>query len=129
MAKRVMTEEHKAKMMAGRKAFLEAKANQPPDEEGDTEEVERKGMSHTVRSNKGNPITIENYTRGLAIKVMCTECLAHSTNPSECTSPMCPLFPFRKKSRAAYEPGTDDETSGLDEVLEEANTQEEVIEA
>ena len=54
--------------------------------------------SHTVRAMKGGTVKFENYTRGLAIKLMCTECLGWGDSPRDCTSPLCPLFPFRGKT-------------------------------
>jgi len=68
-------------------------------------------VTHTVRSAPikdghtytRNTVTISPYPRGLAIKVYCTECLGFEADPrSECTSPLCPLFPFRGKSLRAY---------------------------
>ncbi len=55
---------------------------------------------HTVRSKDGGTVTFKNYTKGNAIKIHCTECMGWETNPADCTSPMCPLFPFRKRTLA-----------------------------
>ena len=66
----------------------------------------KKPITHTVRINgdeRNTTLTIEKYTRNLAIKLMCTECLGYETNPKECTSPKCPLFPFRKMTYVAYD--------------------------
>jgi hypothetical protein len=57
-------------------------------------------MNHNVRTRDSETKTIENYTRGMAIKVMCTECLGWEEHPKDCTSPLCPLFPYRKKTMA-----------------------------
>lgn len=54
--------------------------------------------SHTIRHKDGGDITIENYNRPLAVRAFCTECLGFEGNSSkDCTSPMCPLYPFRGK--------------------------------
>ena len=55
---------------------------------------------HTVRHKDGGTITVEGYTRGKAVRLMCTECLGFETNPSECTSVLCPLYPFRRVTYA-----------------------------
>jgi len=84
----------------------------------------REVITHTARTNHPNgagKVTIEGYNRALAIKIHCTECMGHETDPRECTSPNCALFPFRKKTLAAYEKGT---TSG--DVVEETEEQEEI---
>ena len=53
-------------------------------------------LKHTIRCKDGGTKEIENYTRALAIKLQCSECLGYGeTNPSECTAPLCPLYPFR----------------------------------
>ena len=68
---------------------------------------------HTVRTNKPDGtgrVTLSPYTRGLAIKLHCTECLGHEGDPKkDCTSPNCALYPFRKKSLAAYEKHPEEE--------------------
>ena len=58
--------------------------------------------AHTVRTRDGGTRKIGTYTRGLAIKLHCTECLGFEGDPKECTCPKCPLFPFRGRSQAAY---------------------------
>ena len=36
---------------------------------------------------------------------MCTECMGWGEgNPKECTDTQCPLYPYRGKSQAAYNP-------------------------
>lgn len=60
-------------------------------------------MNHTVRTRDAKTKEIKNYTRGKAIKLFCTECLGWGeSNPRDCTAPLCPLFPFRKGTQAAY---------------------------
>ena len=63
-------------------------------------------LRHEIRVNgeKSQGIReISPYTRGLAIKIMCTECLGYEGDPQKhCTSPTCPLFPFRRLTRAGF---------------------------
>jgi hypothetical protein len=61
------------------------------------EKRKRPDIIHTVRTRDGGTITAR-MTKGLAIKMMCTECMGYEANPSECTSTFCPLFPYRKKT-------------------------------
>ena len=113
MAKRgPMTEEHKAKMAAARAVS------------GPRERKGRDAVTHTVKSNRNTDVVIPGYTRGLAIKLFCTACMGFETNPSSCASPNCALFPFRKKTRRAYESDPDKETF-LDEDLAEETEEEE----
>ncbi len=59
-------------------------------------------MNHTIRATDGTIIEVEDYSRGKAIKAMCGECMGWDCNPKkECTSPLCPLYPFRAGSRIA----------------------------
>ena len=67
-------------------------------------------MKHTIRQKdygvRGNRVVdVDNYTRGLAIKIFCSECLGHEDHPKDCTAPMCPLYPFRGKSLKAWQEG------------------------
>jgi hypothetical protein len=77
-----LSKEHKEKLAEGRQ---NAKS--------------RTSVTHTVRTEGEDDLTIENYTRGLAIKVFCTECMGWEENVKRCTSPKCPLFPFRRNTR------------------------------
>lgn len=43
-----------------------------------------------------------NLTRGIAIKIYCTECCGYEYNPKECDIKTCALWPFRGKSLAAF---------------------------
>lgn len=54
---------------------------------------------HVVRTADGRFIGIR-LTRKLAMAAMCTECLGFEENPTDCTSPYCPLFPYRAKTLA-----------------------------
>jgi len=53
---------------------------------------------HTIRSRDGKTVTVKNYYRTKAIKFMCMECVGWEDDPKDCTSPLCPLFPFRKRT-------------------------------
>jgi hypothetical protein len=60
---------------------------------------------HTVETEDGGTISLR-LTRGLAIRLFCTECLGWEGNPkSDCTSRRCPLYPFRGYTRAAQKGG------------------------
>jgi len=54
---------------------------------------------HTVRTPAGGVRTFKPYTRGFAIKAFCTECLGFDGDPADCTATLCPLFPFRGRTR------------------------------
>jgi hypothetical protein len=61
---------------------------------------------HTVRTRDG---LTKKYGRKQAIYLACTECLGWEHHPSECTSPLCPLYPFRGITMASQR-GTKKET-------------------
>ena len=71
-----------AKMQAGRKASIGSSKSSP---------------THTIRAKNGQLITLR-LTRKLAMSCFCTECLGWEDNPSDCTAPLCPLYPFRAKT-------------------------------
>ena len=55
---------------------------------------------HQIRSLSGDLVEVGDYTRGKAIKAFCTECMGFLGHPvGECTSPRCPLYPYRGKIR------------------------------
>jgi len=57
-----------------------------------------------IRSYKadGSLVSVK-MNRGKAIKAMCTECLGYEGNAkTDCTSPNCPLYPWRGKTLAAW---------------------------
>ncbi len=55
-------------------------------------------MNHTIRSKDGTTMTFADYPRNKAIKAMCYECMGWDGDPKvECTSPQCPLYPYRGK--------------------------------
>jgi hypothetical protein len=59
---------------------------------------------HTVRTKSGGTKAVSMYTKNKAIKVMCTECLGWGEGePKKCTSKLCPLYPYRGKTLAAYD--------------------------
>ena len=62
------------------------------------------GVLHTVRTRDGGEKAIK-MGRRLAIFLMCTECLGWEGQPKDCTSPLCPLFPFRGATRASQRRG------------------------
>ena len=70
-------------------------------------------MKHTVRQKDHGVggvykvVDIENYTRGKAARLFCTECLGHEDHPKICCAKMCPLYPFRGKSELAWKAGRD----------------------
>ena len=57
-------------------------------------------IGHTVRTADGKTKMFKKLSRSLAIKMLCTECMGFG-DPKECTSPLCPVFPFRKKTLAS----------------------------
>lgn len=77
----------------------------------------RKEVFHTVRTNSGGTKELK-LTRGLAIKLMCTECMGFEQNPVECTEKLCPLYPYRKKSLAAYDKKETQETNSKENAIE-----------
>lgn len=59
---------------------------------------------HTVATSDGGFVRVSvggSYTRALAIRLHCTECLGWQTHPRDCTDTTCALFPFRGKSLRA----------------------------
>ena len=80
-----MTPEMKRKLMDGRAA----KGTRTP-----------KAVLHTVRTRGGGKKTLK-LTRGLAIKLLCMECLGWEQSPADCTSQFCPVYPFRGTTMAS----------------------------
>lgn len=79
-----MTQEQKAKMLAGRKA-AKSKAGQP------------------ILCSNGLYLCIR-LTKKQAISAFCTECMGFEGSPKEtCTSWACPLYPFRAKTLTTRE--------------------------
>ena len=56
-------------------------------------------VKHTVLTEDGGTKTVT-INRSQAIAIHCTACMGDQ-NPSDCSSPMCALYPFRKKTRMA----------------------------
>ena len=50
---------------------------------------------HTIRTDGSGGTKIIKLTARRAIIENCKECLGWETNPRDCTSPLCPLYPFR----------------------------------
>jgi hypothetical protein len=80
---------------------------------------------HTIRAADGGTVTAK-LNRGKAIKAMCTECMGFEGNPRDCTSKLCPLFPWRGRILLAWrnkepvkQPITADKTSFEDSLRPE----------
>ena len=57
---------------------------------------------HTILKSTGDGQTIDvMLTRNMAIKAFCSECMGWETNPKQCTSILCPLYPFRGRTMLA----------------------------
>ena len=55
-------------------------------------------MKHTIRTSANGRIDVD-LTQALAIKLKCMDCLGYEGNPNkDCTSQLCPLYPFRGKT-------------------------------
>jgi len=52
-------------------------------------------VRHEIRKNGKGDMKIMNLTARRAIIEFCKECLGWETNPRECASTHCPLYPFR----------------------------------
>jgi len=52
---------------------------------------------HTVRTADDRYRELR-LTRKLAMAACCTECMGFEENPANCTSPLCPMYPFRAKT-------------------------------
>lgn len=76
------------------------------------EAAPKKSRTHTVRHKDGGTLTLDGYTRGMAIKLACTECMGFEAHPKDCTSELCPLYPFRRLTFATRT--RKDETDGED---------------
>ena len=62
-----------------------------------------KGFTHTVRTRDHKTKTFKNLSRTKAMAMLCTECMGFEEEPSGCTSPLCPIFPWRKKTLSTKE--------------------------
>lgn len=61
----------------------------------------RAAVFHTVRSADQGTCCVK-LTYKLAVALFCTECLGFEADPkSDCTSPLCPLYPYRRRTRAS----------------------------
>jgi hypothetical protein len=59
-----------------------------------------KSKEHVIRTADGGRKKVK-LTRCLGIKLLCVECLGFEGDPKDCTSPLCPVFPFRGKTLAS----------------------------
>lgn len=48
-----------------------------------------------IRHKDGGTVKVPNYTRKIAIKCMCSECMGFESDVRGCTDTRCPLYPFR----------------------------------
>jgi len=53
-------------------------------------------VNHEILNRKGRLQSVK-LTPRAAILFFCKECLGFETNPYLCTSPNCPLYPFRTR--------------------------------
>lgn len=64
-------------------------------------------MKHAIRTSANGRIEVD-LTQSLAIKLKCMDCLGYEGNPNkDCTSLLCPLYPYRGKtllSQEGYKP-------------------------
>ena len=61
-------------------------------------------VSYTVRTKDGGTKALK-YGRKQAILLMCMECMGWEDHPHDCTSPLCPLYPFRGVTLASQYSG------------------------
>lgn len=54
---------------------------------------------HAIRNPDGEKVEVT-LRHSSAIRAFCTECMGWDGHPKDCTSTLCPLFPFRGKSLA-----------------------------
>jgi hypothetical protein len=62
----------------------------------------RQPHPHTVRTKDGGTKAFKHLSKAMAIKLLCTECLGWEVNPCDCTSRLCPVYPFRAATRASH---------------------------
>ena len=61
---------------------------------------------HVVRSADKRYVAIPS-TRRSCMAAMCMECMGWESDPKDCTAPLCPLYPFRRRTLATHK-GTQD---------------------
>lgn len=54
---------------------------------------------HAIRAADGGIVTISRLSRTQAMAAMCSECLGWEDNPADCTDLLCPLWPWRARTR------------------------------
>jgi hypothetical protein len=57
-----------------------------------------KSKEHVIRTADGGQKKVK-LTRALAVRLLCVECLGFEGDPKDCTSPLCPVYPFRGGTR------------------------------
>jgi len=57
-----------------------------------------KEVRHTVRTMDGGEKTLL-LSRRQAMSLMCTECMGWDSDPKLCTVKLCPLWPWRQRTR------------------------------
>lgn len=86
MARRAMTPEHKEMVI---KALRLNRAQGG---------LKRRVIGHTVRTRDNGRKYFARYGARLAIACFCMECLGWEDAPDGCTSPLCALYPYRKRT-------------------------------
>lgn len=70
-----------------------------------TKKPRKAGKPHKIRTKDGGEKEFSKLNRALAIKLLCMECLGWEGHPKDavggCTSPMCPVYPFRGRTEAS----------------------------
>lgn len=54
-------------------------------------------VKHTIRTSENGRVELEIHPT-LAIKLKCMDCMGYEGNPKDCTSTLCPLYPFRGRT-------------------------------
>lgn len=71
--------------------------------EGGSKLAEQESPTHTIHAQDGGLVEVKHYAPRRAIKVFCTECFSWEGDPAvSCTSPNCPLYPYRGRSMVAW---------------------------
>ena len=60
-----------------------------------------KEVTHTIRTMDGGRKTLL-LGRRQAMSLMCTECMGWESDPLLCTVKLCPLWPWRVRTRVGY---------------------------
>lgn len=54
-------------------------------------------MKHTIRTSENGRVELD-LTPGLAMKLKCMDCMGWEAHPKDCTSVLCPLYPYRGRT-------------------------------